>query len=110
MLLRLLALPLAVFAAGALAFVWYVEGTLGQLPERVATHFGGTGAPTGWMTRVPHEKLMLGFGLGVPLFVLLVFLGVRALGGVGLNIPHRYYWLSPERREVTLDFIAAHGA
>jgi uncharacterized membrane protein YhfC len=104
MLLRRLTLPLAVFVVGALAFILYIEATSGRLPEHVTTHFGDGGALNSWMTRTNQIKLMMGIGLGFPLFLILAFVGVRARGG-GLNIPHRDYWLAPERRMATHDFV-----
>ena len=58
-----LALPLT-----ALRF-WLVWD---QLPLRMATHFGASGQPNGWMTR----EVSLEFALGITAFLLLVFTAV----------------------------------
>ena len=99
-----LLLPICVLAMLCAAFAADVMLTANQLPERLATHFGVNGEPNGWMTRTGHVRFMLGFGLGVPLFVLAVSAIVTRLGGAGLNIPNRDHWLAPERRAQTLAF------
>lgn len=100
----LLLLPLcwAVFAA-------YVWQSAAQLPERVATHFGLDGAPNGWMTRTDHVRFTVIMGIGSSAFVLAVFAFIRWCGDAGLNIPHKAYWLSPERRDGTYEFIQRQG-
>lgn len=72
-----------------------------HLPETVATHFDLQGKANGWAPRGTHFAMQAG---------LAVFLG--ALFGSGgwllrrvpdqfINIPHRDYWLAPERRAAT---------
>ena len=102
---RGLLLPLLVLAAAMLGFVADVLLTANQLPVRLATHFGADGHANGWMTRDGHVRFMLGIGWGVPLFILLVIAIVSRLGGAGLNIPNRQYWLAPERRAQTLALV-----
>ena len=76
-----------------------------QLPERMASHFGGDGRPNGW---TPRE----GF-FGVIGFVVLVqsaaFLGLpRILGRIPtalINLPNKHYWLAPERKQQTLAYV-----
>ena len=93
----LLGLLSAVFVADVLL-------TANHLPERLATHFDLDGQADGWMTRAGHVRFIIGFGLGVPLFILFVGQIITKLGGAGLNIPNRDYWLAPERRTQTLAF------
>ena len=40
--------------------------TVGQLPERIASHFGVDGLPNGFMPRGTYRILMLALALGVP--------------------------------------------
>ncbi|MEZ5413111.1 MAG: DUF1648 domain-containing protein [Opitutaceae bacterium] len=72
-----------------------------HLPETVAIHFDLAGQANGWSSRGAHFAMQAG---------LAVFLG--ALFGSGgwllrrvpdqfINIPHRDYWLAPERRAAT---------
>ena len=102
---RGLFLPLLVLAAVMLGLVADVLLTTQHLPARLATHFGADGQANGWMTKVGHVRFVFGLGLGVPLFVLLVVAVVSRLGGAGLNIPNRQYWLAPERRVQTLAYM-----
>ncbi len=100
-----LPLPMGVLLLLMVVFVADVLLTANHLPARLATHFGLDGEANGWMTRARHVRFIIGFGLGVPLFLLLVSEVVTRLGGAGLNIPHRDYWLTPERRGQTLAFM-----
>lgn len=101
--------PYLLLSLAWVAFAAYVWVSSGQLPERVATHFGPTGAPNGWQTHEGYIRFTLIFGTLVPGFVLATFLLIRRLNGWGLNIPHKNYWLAPERREETLDFVQRRG-
>jgi hypothetical protein len=102
---RGLRFPLIMLALCCAGFVAYVLLTAHQLPPRVASHFDGRGVPDGWMTRSAHIVWMLGFGVGVPAFIVFLVSILRLFGGLGLNIPRREYWLAPERREATFDFV-----
>jgi uncharacterized membrane protein len=102
-------LPWCILGLLWLALAGYVWFTLPQLPEHVATHFGASGEPNGWMTRVGHVQFTLVMSAVVTLFVLGIFAIVRHCQGWGLNIPHKDYWLAPERREETFDFIQRQG-
>lgn len=102
-------LPYALLALAWLAFAAYVWGSSGQLPERVATHFGPGGAPNGWQTHEGYIRFTLVFGTAIPAFVLGTFALIRYLNGWGLNVPNKDYWLAPERREETFDFVQRCG-
>jgi uncharacterized membrane protein len=90
-------------------FAAYVLLTAPQLPERVATHFGTDGAANGWMTRAGHVQFTLAMGTALPAFILAIFAFIRHSAGWGLNIPHKDYWLAPERKEQTFAFIRRQG-
>jgi hypothetical protein len=69
-----------------------------RLPARVASHFGASGAADGWSSRTDYLVLNI-------LITVLVVVGIPAIGmaatrgsGMGLNIPHKEYWLLPENR------------
>ncbi|MCE9608772.1 MAG: DUF1648 domain-containing protein [Chthoniobacter sp.] len=102
---RGLLLPLLALATLILGFATDVLLTAHQLPVQLATHFGTDGQANGWMARAGHVRFMLGIGLGVPLSIVLIIAIVSRLGGAGLNIPNRQYWLAPERRAQTLAFV-----
>ena len=79
------------------------------MPERVATHFNGSGEPNGWMSRSANQMFMLAFGLAFPLFVVLLCYLTRFLPSGLVNIPRRDYWLAPERRNETSDYLVRHS-
>lgn len=80
-----------------------------SLPPVVVSHFDAHGAANGSMPRGAYTIVMLLLVVGVPLLV--GFLPSSLVGPQGntLRIPNRDYWLSPERRDSTLEFIRAHG-
>lgn len=100
------AIPTIILVVLCLVFLGFVSWTSQQLPERVATHFGFQGRPNGWMPKHAAVMMMGGFGLGLPLlFVALSFL-IRFVPPELVNMPHREYWLAPERRHETYAFIS----
>lgn len=85
-----------------------------QLPERVATKFGGGGQPVAWSTRAGFLTAhLVGFSLTA-----LLMLGLRfALPWIPaalINLPHREYWLAPERvgytRQLVGDMLLGLGS
>jgi len=76
------------------------------LPERVATHFGPGGEPNDWMDRTAATILLGGFQLVFPLLLLSVVRLLKWIPNAFINIPHREYWLAPERRETALAWLA----
>lgn len=69
------------------------------LPDRVPMHFDGAGSADSWGSRT--EALALWTVLGVVMLGGGALLARHATGGDGtwLNLPHKDYWLAPERRE-----------
>lgn len=71
--------------------------TYGSLPQRVATHFSGAGAPNGWMSR---QGFLL-FQAGMVAVMAAAFFGLpRLLARVpakSINVPNREYWTRPDR-------------
>jgi len=92
------------FVACAATFVW-LTGL--RLPALVASHFGSSGTPDGFMPRGVYIGFMLVFVMGFP--ALLVFVTSFALGrpNARINLPNRDYWLAPERRAETVCFLRA---
>ncbi|MBI1216715.1 MAG: DUF1648 domain-containing protein [Alphaproteobacteria bacterium] len=73
-----------------------------QLPRRVATHFGGGGIPNGWMTKEAFRNFYLGFLLFLPGVMAGSGLLFRIMPPRLINLPHKGYWLAPERRAQTV--------
>lgn len=92
---------------GVFLAYWAWSGT--QLPERVASHFNGSGEPNGWMSRSASQSFMLMFGFAFPLFIIGLCFAVRFLPSSVVNIPNRQYWLAPERKAQTGDFLVCHS-
>ena len=99
-------LSLLVLIGATAAFVF---ATVGSLPPHVATHFGGNGAPNGWMSRSAYTVFMLGFTVAFPLLVSAMAGRLPRLFPDLTNVPYRHYWMAPERRAATLDFLADHA-
>jgi len=97
--LDLWAYPVFLALYAGLATFWV--SSFGDLPERVATHFGFNGQPDGWMSR----RTYLAFEYGFPALIAGLFAGlsalVRVLPAWCINIPRKDYWLAPERRALT---------
>jgi len=78
----------------------------GQLPEKVASHFDGAGAPNGWTSRGTHTKLHV----ATVVFMAVLFQGIVTLNTrlpeEYINIPRRDYWLAPERAATTHRWLA----
>ncbi len=79
------------------------------LPGEVAIHFNAAGQPDRRASRDWHVALMGLIGLALPLLLLLVFWSIRYLPAGIVNIPHREYWLAPQRRSETADRIFELG-
>ncbi len=76
-----------------------------QLPERVATHFNGSGNADGWSSKSSFlwGSFAVVAGVGGGLLVLAWFLPrvpVRLL-----NLPGKDYWLAPERHAASMDWL-----
>jgi hypothetical protein len=89
--------------------VSFVAATTGQLPDRVASHFGADDLANGWMPRDAYLPFMIGFALVLPAIVVAGIALTPRLTPRRLNIPHRDYWLAPERRATTYRAITAHA-
>lgn len=91
------------FALVALAIIQVVY-YYPQMPETVASHFDGLGAPNAWSSKQGF------FGLYAVILLMLVAVFVFVPGwsekraGFGMKIPHRDHWLAPERIEATRRF------
>lgn len=92
--------------AAAAVFVW---ATSASLPPVVASHFAASGIADGFMSRPVYRVVLLLLAVGIPLLVAFGPLPFIGKHGAGLNIPHRQYWLAPERREQTLGVLQRHG-
>lgn len=76
-----------------------------QLPEKIASHFNGSGTPNGWMSRSSFTLSMVAIGLGIPFFAIAIMYLIRFFPAKFLNIPHPAYWRDPKNYRKACDFL-----
>jgi serine/threonine-protein kinase len=101
--------PILILGLLYLCFFGCLASSATHLPERVATHFNGSGRPNGWMSRSAHLQFMIVFGLAFPLFVPALVYASRFLPDQLFNLPHRDHWLAPARRPETMAYLFLHS-
>jgi len=79
--------------------IWYYP----QLPETMASHFDGAGRPNDWS----GKGLFFGLYLLIVCVVASIFLIATSLirPRSDMRLPHRDYWLAPERSRETIAFL-----
>jgi len=100
-------IALAVYVALCIALLAQGIHYYPELPERVAQHFDTQGNPNGWA----------GKGTLVVMMVFLVAIITVCFVGAGyvigkipndyFSLPNRDYWLAPERKAATIDYLRA---
>jgi len=88
--------------ACAAAFVYFSSAAL---PERVGSHFGASGVADGFAPREGYRAFMLAFAVGFPLLVVALMSMAFTRSGAALHLPNRDYWLAPERRGTTSNYL-----
>ena len=102
-------LPLLVLVAALVAAALVIVATSDGLPERVATHFGPSGAPDDWASRGAYLATTLALAVVLPLVVVgLVALLTRHAPHY-LSMPNRDFWFEPARRARTQDAVFVFG-
>ena len=92
-----------------LCFLGYLAFSVSSLPDCVATHFNGSGEPNGWMSKSSYLMFMSAFSIVLPLFLIGTSFTLRIFPEKYFNIPHRDYWLAPERRAETFSYLFRHS-
>lgn len=95
--------PLLILTTCATAFVWATGHTL---PSVVASHFDIGGHANNFMPRDAYVWIMLALVVAMPLVIAVIPHWALRNPGVRINIPNRGYWLAPERRAATIDYLA----
>jgi uncharacterized membrane protein len=98
-----IAFILIIIAAGL-----FVLRSGGTLPAMVGAHFNQSGAANGYLSRDFYVRFMLIFVMVLPVALNLLVNRVLRLPATRLNIPHREYWLAPERRAQTVERLQRH--
>jgi len=99
-------IPRFLYALLFLACLLMMADYYPQMPQRMASHFAADGRVNGWQSRDAFFVLML---LVTSTSAIVGFLAPRqiaARSNARINLPHRDYWLAPERREQTMRFIS----
>ena len=78
-----------------------------QMPQRMASHFAADGRANGWQSRSAFFVLMLMVTSTSAIVGFLAPRQIAARSNARINLPHRDYWLAPERREQTMRYISA---
>ena len=103
-------LPSSIFFAlalfGGVQYIYYAP----RLPEILGSHFGVTGAVNGWQTK----SALFSMELAIIVLAAVVSFGIpriiAAMPVSTINLPHKEFWLSPERRDETMAHIRAWTA
>jgi uncharacterized membrane protein len=86
---------------GAVQFFYYAP----RLPDILASHFGGTGSVNAWQTKT----VFFSVELAIIVLSIVVSFGIpriiEAMPVSLINLPHKDFWLSPERRDNTLAYL-----
>jgi uncharacterized membrane protein len=107
--MKTIVFPTVVLALCFLVFLIALATSYPALPERVASHFGIDGQPNGWMSRDGEIDFMLGFGLFIPVFIVVMMASTGWIPVSFVNLPHRDYWFAPERRPSTRAILLRFG-
>jgi len=101
-------LPKLIFVLLALYAAVHFSSVYPQLPSVVASHFDGRGTPNSWQTKQAFFTVFV----GVTVLCVLIGFGLASIIGVLpiqlINLPNKEYWLAPEHRENTLEWLKAY--
>lgn len=78
-----------------------------QLPQKVASHFDAAGRPNGWSSKPSFVTLYLGVTLAIAVAFLILPWLLPRLPARMVNLPHKDYWLAPDRRAQTCRWLSA---
>jgi uncharacterized membrane protein len=98
-------LPKLIYVLLAAVGLLYFSLLYPQLPDPMASHFNANGAATAWMPKSAFYILILVVTLaaGVPIF--LVPRSMAKLPNNKINLANKEYWLAPERRAETVEYL-----
>ena len=86
--------------------ILFMLATAGALPDSVASHFDSSGAPNRFMSEQSYLLLILALVVLIPLLIAWLGRWLHQLPDELINLPHKQYWLAPERRTQTLSYLA----
>jgi uncharacterized membrane protein len=97
-------IPNGLFFAIVLAAIAQCVHDFPLLPDRLASHFGASGMPNGWMTK---QQFFITYAVMVlpALFVeFWVSRGIAKKPDAKFRLPNKEYWLAPGRRAETFAY------
>jgi len=99
-----------VFVLLAVGATLYFSSLYAQLPDVMASHFNARGVPNGWQTKSAFFSVLVGvtvlaavIGFGIPRIISVMPMEL-------INLPNKRYWLAPEQRAETMDFLNGYFA
>lgn len=103
-------IPKGLFFAIVLAAIAQCVHNFPLLPDRMASHFGPSGTPNGWMAK---SQFFMTYALLILIAAALEFWLSRRIASrpdAKLKLPNKEYWLAPERRPGTLGYFESFFA
>jgi uncharacterized membrane protein len=97
-------IPRILFFAIVLAAVAQCVHDFPLLPERLASHFGASGMPNGWMTK---PQFFITYAVVLLPALIVEFWAHRRVAKTPdgkLRLPNKEYWLAPEHRAETFAY------
>ncbi len=97
-------IPRVLFFAIVLAAIAQTVHDYPLLPDRLASHFGASGMPNGWMTK---SQFFFTFAIVLlPALAVEFWVSHRIANkpDAKLKLPNKEYWLAPERRAETFAY------
>ena len=88
---------------------FFTLNSVGDLPEKVATHFNANGVADGWTNRDHYRLFIVLFLVGLPLLLVWVMAGLPRLTNGRGQIPNCEYWFAQKRRHTTESFLIGHA-
>jgi uncharacterized membrane protein len=76
------------------------------LPDRVASHFGASGQPDAWSGKESFVKIYLIVMTSIAILFPGIGLMLRKTPTSLIYLPNKDYWLSPERKQETIDVLS----
>lgn len=101
-------LPKLVFVLLGLYAAVHFSAVYPQLPNVVASHFNGRGAANGWQTKSAFFGVFVGVSLLAALLGFAIPPIVVRIPPQYINLPSKQYWLAPEHRKETLEWLKAY--
>ncbi len=87
--------------AAALHMIYYYP----LLPDRVASHFNGSGRPDGWTSKTTFFLIYAGVVILMAIIQITTRLTLAKTPSSLINLPNKDYWLAPERRAQSMGLL-----